>query len=71
MSLRKGIGQRLHSIRIERGMSQEDVAFQGKMSVRTYGKIERGEVNYEIETLEKIMGGLGISARDLLEGLKE
>lgn len=40
MEMREMISHNLLRLRKERGMSQEEVAFLCKMSVRTYGKIE-------------------------------
>ena len=70
MDLKEMIGRSLQRIRKERGMSQEEVAFICKMSVRTYGKIERGDANFEIDTLDKIVKGLNIRFQDLMEGLE-
>ena len=70
MDLKEMIGRSLQKIRTERGISQEEVAFICKMSVRTYGKIERGDANFEIDTLDKIVKGLNISFQDFMEGLE-
>ncbi len=67
MDLKEMIGMSLQKIRRERSMSQEEVAFICKMSVRTYGKIERGDANFEIDTLEKIIKGLNITLKDFTE----
>ena len=61
------ISHNLLRLRKERGMSQEEVAFLCKMSVRTYGKIERGDANFEIDTLDKILKGLGITLMEFAE----
>ncbi|TBN57248.1 XRE family transcriptional regulator [Glaciihabitans arcticus] len=37
------LGQRLHRIRIERGLSQEDLAYAAGLSRYTYQKFEKGE----------------------------
>ena len=70
MDLKEMIGRSLQRIRKERGISQEEVAFICKMSVRTYGKIERGDANFEIDTLDKIVKGLNIHFQDFMEGLE-
>lgn len=67
MDTREMISHNLLRLRRERGMSQEEVAFLCKMSVRTYGKIERGSANFEIDTLDKLIKGLGISLTDFAE----
>ena len=67
MERREMISHNLLRLRKERGMSQEEVAFLCKMSVRTYGKIERGDANFEIDTLDKILKGLGITLMEFAE----
>ncbi len=67
MEMREMISHNLLRLRKERGMSQEEVAFLCKMSVRTYGKIERGDANFEIDTLDKILKGLGITLMEFAE----
>ena len=69
MDLRELISHNLLRMRKERGMSQEEVSFLCKMSVRTYGKIERGDANFEIDTLDKIIKGLGVTLKDFTEEL--
>lgn len=60
MEAKSIIGQRLRSLRKKQNLSQEEMARLCRMSVRTYGKIERGEANFEIDTLTKIMDVLKI-----------
>ena len=67
MEMREMISHNLLRLRKERGMSQEEVAFLCKMSVRTYGKIQRGDANFEIDTLDKILKGLGITRMEFAE----
>lgn len=71
MDMREMISHNLLRLRKERGMSQEEVAFLCKMSVRTYGKIERGDANFEIDTLDKILKGFGISLKEFSEELQD
>jgi transcriptional regulator with XRE-family HTH domain len=42
-------------------MTQEDVAARVKIHLTTYGRIERGESNSPIHTLEKIAHALGVN----------
>ena len=70
MSAKNVIGQRLLRLRKQRNLSQEEIADLCKMSVRTYGKIERGEANFEIDTLTKIMEVLDIDFCEFDRGEK-
>ena len=61
------IGLLIRQIRIEKGLSQEDLAFDCELH-RTYiGSLERGEKVPTILTLEKIAKALNISLSDLFK----
>ena len=53
----------LRSYRARQGLSQEEAAFQCGISVRTFGNLER-EGNFEIDTLQKVVDGLGLTYDD-------
>ena len=53
----------LRSYRMRNGLSQEEAAFRCGISVRTFGNLER-EGNYEINTLQKVVDGLGMTHED-------
>lgn len=55
---------RLH--RKERGVSQQDFAYDIEMDRTYFGGIERGERNVSIDNIERIATGLEISAHILL-----
>lgn len=44
-------------------LSQEEAAFRCGISVRTFGNLER-EGNFEINTLQKVVDGLGMTHDD-------
>lgn len=48
-------------------MTQEALAHQVGISTRSYGKIERGEVNTTLEILDKIAMVTGLTASQLLD----
>ncbi|WP_240502085.1 helix-turn-helix domain-containing protein [Sphingomonas panacis] len=52
--------------RKERGVSQQDFAYDIEMDRTYFGGIERGERNVPIDNIERIANGLGISADSLL-----
>lgn len=63
MDIRKKVGQNLARIRKEKGLSQEELAFQCDLH-RTYiSGIERGVRNPTIVILDKIAGVLDIEIR--------
>jgi transcriptional regulator with XRE-family HTH domain len=63
--LQRHFGKRLRELRLERGLSQEELAFRVGMH-RTYlGGIERGERNPSLRNLAAIAKGLGVSLPEL------
>ena len=61
------LGKNLRRLRVERGLSQEDFAFEAGIH-RTYvSDIERGVRNPTIAVVEKLAISLGVTASDLLE----
>lgn len=60
-------GNNVRRYRKEKGLSQEDLAFQAGVH-RTYiGMIERAEKNITLINIEKIANALGISIDKLLK----
>lgn len=63
--IKKEFGARLRSIRIQKNLSQEQLALACRLD-RTYiGGVERGERNISLVNTYKIAAALGISAREL------
>ena len=61
MGLRQRVGNLLRRLRIEAGLTQEGMEARTGVH-RTYvGDVERGEKRITIETLDKILRGLGVS----------
>jgi len=59
-------GNRIRDIRMQRGLSQEQLAFKANLH-RTYiGMIERAEKNITLENICKIAKALDIKIADLL-----
>ncbi len=59
-------GQRVRSLRIKKGVSQEELADHCGVH-RTYmGRIERGETNITLTNIHKVARGLGVSPASLV-----
>lgn len=64
MAIEKKIGQRIKEIRIQKNLTQEQLAWEADVD-RTYmNHVENGRKNISIISLEKVIIGLGISFKD-------
>ena len=60
-------GKKVKALRIERNISQEELAHRSKVH-RTYiGMVERAEKNITLKNIEKIAKGLGVTIQDLFK----
>ncbi|MFN3405757.1 MAG: helix-turn-helix domain-containing protein [Cytophagaceae bacterium] len=55
----------IRTIRKQKGISQESLAYDLGIDYSTYGKIERGVISLTIDRLEKIAQILGVSVADI------
>ena len=62
----KKIGLRIRELRKQQQLSQLDLAVLMDNHAEQVGRIERGELNVTIGTLQKIAGGLNMSVANLL-----
>jgi transcriptional regulator with XRE-family HTH domain len=68
-ALQKAIGLRIRELRMELGLSQEELAALSKCH-RTYvGMVERAEKSISVATLQKFAKALKTTMSSLLEGL--
>jgi transcriptional regulator with XRE-family HTH domain len=58
------LGLRIRTLRLERGLTQEQVA-GGRISLRAYQKIERGTTSARVESLFLIAAALDVHPREL------
>ena len=58
-------GKRLHDIRVQIGLSQEQVALLADITTSYYGQIERGTANPSVALLEKICSAMNITLADI------
>ena len=59
-SLRKSFGQRLRSIRLAKGLTQEELAGKAGLHTTYIGIIERGKQGASLDTIEKLATALGV-----------
>lgn len=65
--LRVRFGRRLRELRIERGMTQEDLARVTGFSTAFISQMERGINAPSFESLESLARALDVSVKDLFE----
>ncbi|MEN1966605.1 helix-turn-helix transcriptional regulator [Lentibacillus sp. N15] len=65
--LKKVIGERIRSIRKDKGLTQETLAEKADIHYSYIGGVERGDRNISIETLEKIINALEILPVELFQ----
>ena len=67
MTIEKQIGERIKKIRIEKKLTQEQLAWEANVD-RTYmNHVENGRKNISIRSLEKIIQALGVSFYDFFK----
>lgn len=70
MDISKKLGARIQKLRQEKGLSQEDLAFESDLH-RTYiSHVERGSRNITVIGLCKVAKGLGMKPAEVLEGIR-
>lgn len=67
----KQLGERIKTMRLEAGLSQEKFALQIEMDRTYFATVESGKRNISLNNLEKIAQGLNISLSKLFEGIGE
>lgn len=66
MNSKKILSLNLKKYRKENRISQEEMAARAELNTRGYGKIERGEVQSSLDTLDKLCRATGLSQAFLL-----
>jgi transcriptional regulator with XRE-family HTH domain len=59
------MGQRIVTLRKERGLSQQDLAYRIGMEKSNLSVIENGKSNPQVLTLVRIASALGLQTRDI------
>ena len=65
------IGKKIRAFRKERGLSQEDLAYEASLGRGYYGRIERGEQNVSVQNLIKIALILRVDPAQFLPSLRQ
>ena len=66
---RSQLGKRIRKLRSQRGWSQEEFADICVLNRSYMGRIERGELNLTLDSLQKVAKGLGLSVSALVKGI--
>jgi transcriptional regulator with XRE-family HTH domain len=69
--LRIRLGAALQKHRLQRGLTQAELAEFADLSLKYVGEIERGTANTTLEVLERLAAAVGWDPMDALEGLRE
>lgn len=65
-NLLKALGSRVRAVRVELGLTQEDLGDRAGMAAESVSRLESGRLNLSLIKLEGIAGALGVSVGDLL-----
>ena len=65
-NIRARFGKAVRRLRLERGQSQEGFAAKAKINRSYMGRIERGEVNISLDSIEKIARSLQLTIGALM-----
>jgi transcriptional regulator with XRE-family HTH domain len=60
-------GNSVRETRLKKGLTQEKLAYKADLSANYLGRIERGQVNPTLETIEQIANALGCSISELVD----
>ncbi|WP_462223348.1 helix-turn-helix domain-containing protein [Flavobacterium sp.] len=63
----KRFGANIRSLRIEKKMSQEELAYSSDIPISQVGRIERGEINTTISTVKAIANSLNLPIKNLFD----
>jgi transcriptional regulator with XRE-family HTH domain len=65
--IKKKIGRRIKSLREQRGLTIEKLAYENDLAKGNLSEIEKGLIDPKLSTLEKIAKGLDISLKELVD----
>jgi transcriptional regulator with XRE-family HTH domain len=62
------VGKNVRRLRLQKGLTQEELAFEAEIDLTYVGGIERGRRNPSLMVLARIAKALGVQLPKLLEG---
>jgi transcriptional regulator with XRE-family HTH domain len=65
--VREALGQRLRSLRNDRGLSQQRLGHRSRLSGKFLGEVERGEKSISIDSLYHVCVALDVRLRDVTD----
>ena len=65
-NLLKALGSRVRAVRVELGLTQEDLADRAGIAAESVSRLESGRLNLSVVKLEGIAAALGVSVGELL-----
>lgn len=63
----KAFGENLKRLRVEKGLSQEQLANDADIPLQQVGRIERAEINTTLNTIKRLADALGINPKQLFK----
>jgi len=66
-AIKKAIGQRIKSLRGQKGLTIEKLAYENGLAKGNLSEIEKGKIDTRISTLERIAKGLEINLKELCD----
>ncbi len=70
MDIKKKIGLRIKELRTEKELTQEGLAWNAEINRTFMNHVENGRKNVSIESLEKIIAGLGTSLKEFFNAIE-
>jgi len=65
-ALRNLLGNRIRAIRHAKGLTQQNLADTSDLDYRYIGALERGERNFSVDTLEKVLAALNVTLYEMM-----
>lgn len=68
--IKQKFGERIKKLRIERNLTQEQLAFNISMDRSYLASVELGKRNISLENIYKLANGFGITLQELFENIE-
>jgi transcriptional regulator with XRE-family HTH domain len=64
----KSLGQRVQQLRTEKGLTQQELCDKAEIARSQLTRLEKGDLNITVSTLNALAKAMGVTAKALLEG---